>query len=58
MTATEARAQMMDVSLSVLYVCARTGRKSGAGPRRLHLLPCVRQHVVTLGFVHQIATRL
>lgn len=40
-------------------VCVRlTGREPGPGPRRLHLLPGVRQHVVALGLVDQVAARL
>lgn len=40
-------------------VCVRlTSREPGPGPRRLHLLPGVRQHVVALGLVDEVATRL
>ena len=39
------------------FICACTCRKSWPGPGCLHLLPCVGQHVVTLGFIDQISTR-
>lgn len=39
-------------------MCVFTCRESRPSPRRLHLLSCVRQHVVALGFVDQITTRL
>lgn len=43
----------------IFSVCVRlTGREPGPGPRRLHLLPGVRQHVVALGLVDQVAARL
>lgn len=39
-------------------VCVFTSGKSWPGPGCLHLLPCVGQHVVPLGFIDQITTRL
>lgn len=38
------------------FVC--TSREPRPSPGRLHLLPCVGQHVIALGLVDQIATRL
>lgn len=35
-----------------------TCREPGSGPRCLHLLSGVRQHVITLGFIHQIPAGL
>lgn len=47
--------------LPVKCVCvcvSRTGGEARPGPRRLHLLARVRQHVVALGLVDQVAAGL
>lgn len=40
------------------FICVCTCRESRPGPGSLHLLPSVREHVVPLGFVHEISARL
>lgn len=50
--------KMMHISLSMRSECVCTSRESWPGPGCLHLLPCVGQHVVALGFIDQITTRL
>lgn len=41
-----------------VYEFACTSGEPRPSPGRLHLLPRVGQHVIALGLVHQIATRL
>lgn len=57
------RPKMTHITLFMLLclnvcVCVCTSRESWPGSRCLHILPCVGQHVVALGFVDQITTRL
>ncbi len=53
------RKKIMHISLSLLvYECLCTSREPRPSPGSLHLLPCVGQHVVALGLIDQITTRL